>query len=131
MTPYENYRYAKLSRKNMTDQEQKKPSRGRQKHKDSSVYFKLSTEEKKELMAQAKNAGVSLSEFLRSKVVIVKTEELKECQKERNRTLANLANNMNQIARHCNTYKSETDAEKIASYLLGVGKKLDELIAKK
>ena len=67
----------------------------------------LNADEEKLLKEKAKKAGLSCSEFLRFTLYCYKlkeqpTEEIKEFNKQ----LIGIANNVNQIAKHANTYYS-------------------------
>lgn len=76
---------------------------------------------------KAEAAGVSVSELVRSAMTRVKTWTIAntEIERERNRELAKIGNNMNQIARWANTYKSAADAIEIVSHLRSIEQKMD------
>ena len=76
---------------------------------------------------KAASTGVSLSELVRSAMNRVKTwtPVNVEIERERNRELAKIGNNLNQIARWANTYKSAADAIEIVSHLRSIEQILD------
>lgn len=77
--------------------------------------------------AKAESAGVSVSELLRNAMSRVKTWTIAnaETERERNRELAKIGNNLNQIARWANTYKSAADAIEVVSHLRSIEQMLD------
>jgi len=76
---------------------------------------------------KAKAAEVSVSELVRSAMTRVKTWTIAntEIERERNRELAKIGNNLNQIARWANTYKSAADAIEIVSHLRSIEQMLE------
>lgn len=76
---------------------------------------------------KAEAAGVSVSELLRSAMTRVKTwtPVNAEIERERNRELAKIGNNLNQIARWANAYKSAADAIEVVSHLRSIEQMLD------
>ena len=56
------------------------------------------------LSKKAKTGGISKSQFLRNAIYFTSVNEIdKEAQKRRLYLLSNLTNNINQIAKYCNT----------------------------
>lgn len=120
---------------------------------DQHQTFRLTTFEKIKLQKFAKNHGKSVTEVLRGLVRSLDTkgtqkdlinayrysrgidETLKAISKSNQVTLAadktmlfylnNFANNINQIAKWANTYKSEADAQTVISALQGLVKTAD------
>lgn len=76
---------------------------------------------------KAKAAGVSVSELVRRAMTRVKTwtHANAEIEREQNRELAKIGNNLNQIARWANTYKSAADAIEVVSHLRSIEQMLD------
>ena len=76
---------------------------------------------------KAEAAGVSVSELVRSAMTRVKTwtPVNAEIERERNRELAKIGNNLNQIARWANAYKSAADAIEVVSHLRSIEQMLD------
>lgn len=76
---------------------------------------------------KAEAAGVSVSELVRRAMNRVKTwtPVNAEIERERNRELAKIGNNLNQIARWANTYKSAADAIEVVSHLRAIEQMLD------
>lgn len=76
---------------------------------------------------KAEAVGVSVSELVRSAMTRVKTwtPVNAEIERERNRELAKIGNNLNQIARWANAYKSAADAIEVVSHLRSIEQMLD------
>jgi len=76
---------------------------------------------------KAESTGVSLSKLVRSAMTRVKTwtPANAEIERERNRELAKIGNNLNQIARWANAYKSAADAIEVISHLRAIEQMLD------
>ena len=76
---------------------------------------------------KAEAAGVSVSELVRRAMNRVKTwtPVNAEIERERNRELAKIGNNLNQIARWANTHKETTDAIEVVSHLRAIEQMLD------
>jgi len=80
---------------------------------------------------KAEAAGVSVSELMRRAMTRVKTwtHANAEIERERNRELAKIGNNLNQIARWANIYKSDADAIEVVSHLRSIEQMLDSFFS--
>ncbi|MHB8989216.1 MAG: MobC family plasmid mobilization relaxosome protein [Desulfobulbia bacterium] len=80
---------------------------------------------------KAEAAGVSVSELVRRAMTRVKTwtHANSEIERERNRELAKIGNNLNQIARWANTYKSAADAIEVVPHLRSIEQMLDSFFS--
>lgn len=76
---------------------------------------------------KAEAAGVSVSELVRRAMTRVKTWTHADAgiERERNRELAKIGNNLNQIARWANTHKETADAIEVISHLRAIEQMLD------
>ena len=77
-----------------------------------------------ELKAHA--TGLSISQLGREAVAKVKITKLQDrnLQKERTRQIAKIGNNLNQIARWANTYKTNAQAAEVITHLLAISSAL-------
>lgn len=74
--------------------------------KTNRIIFKATNEEKELLQKKAIKANKNMSEFLRDSILFTQVVEIdKTFQKRQLFLLNNIANNMNQIAHHCNIKK--------------------------
>lgn len=73
-----------------------------------------------ELKAHA--AGLNISQLAREAVAKVKITKLQDkvLQKERTHQIAKIGNNLNQIARWANTYKSTAEAVEVITHLVAI-----------
>lgn len=92
------------------------PSRKRIAARPLFIKVRVSEEEKTHFEALAARSGVSLSDFIRKRLAGVRIYPA-HIGLERNRQLARIGNNMNQVARWANTQKSALEAVKILSTL--------------
>jgi L-alanine-DL-glutamate epimerase-like enolase superfamily enzyme len=99
----------------------------RDQHRTATIKVRVTVTEQAEWQAKAESAGVSVSELLRSAMARVKTwtPVNAEIERERNRELAKIGNNLNQIARWANAYKSAADAIEVVSHLRAIEQMLD------
>lgn len=71
------------------------------------ITFKVSEREKEVLEQKYKKTNLSRSEFIRQSIFFSEVKEIdKESQKRKLFLLNNIANNINQIAKYCNTKKA-------------------------
>lgn len=99
----------------------------RDQQRTATIKVRVTGAEQAGWQTKAEAAGVSVSELLRSAMTRVKTWTIAntEIERERNRELAKIGNNLNQIARWANTYKSAADAIEIVSHLRAIEQVLD------
>ena len=100
--------------------------------KDSKTRFvkiRVNDRERAEWKAAADNAGMTLSGLMRAAMGRVKpwSPEPRHLLKERNRQLARIGNNLNQIARWANTHKSAADSFEVARHLIALRRELERL----
>lgn len=80
------------------------------------VKFRVSAEEKDRFEKLAQGVGVSLSELIRKRLDSVRIRPA-EFEKERNRQIARIGNNLNQIARWVNVHKHGVEAVRVLAAL--------------
>jgi len=85
----------------------------------ANLAIRLTPSEKQELEAKATQTGLSVSELLRLAVKRTKTWTLgdRSLIQEKNRQLARIGNNLNQIAKWANTYKGKAGLAQTLSAL--------------
>jgi len=91
------------------------------------IKIRVTGAEQAEWQAKAEAAGVPVSELVRRAMTRVKTWSPANAgiERERNRELAKIGNNLNQIARWANAYKSAADAIEIVSHLRSIEQMLE------
>lgn len=91
------------------------------------IKIRLTGAEQAAWQAKAEAAGLSVSELIRRAVARVKTWTAAnaEVERQRNRELAKIGNNLNQIARWANTHKTAADAIEVVSHLRSIEQLLD------
>lgn len=91
------------------------------------IKIRLTGAEQAAWQAKAEAAGLSVSELIRRAVVRVRTWTAAnaEVERQRNRELARIGNNLNQIARWANTHKTAADAIEVVSHLRSIEQLLD------
>jgi hypothetical protein len=96
-----------------------------------SVFIKIRStpEERKTWNEKAKSLGVPLSELIRKSFGRVQPMPLnnKKIEAERNKQIARVGNNLNQIARWANSYKTNAEATQVISHLKSIEQVLKEL----
>ena len=98
------------------------------KRRDKWIHVKVSEKEREQWQALAKEKGVSVADLVRKSVGVqtLGTEPKRKARRTRQadpallRELARLGNNLNQIARWANTYKSSAEAEAVIRALLSI-----------
>ena len=83
------------------------------------IKVRFTDAEKAEAMDRAAAYGMTLSDFIRQRTLDFRLRQ-SPLEKERNRLLARISSNMNQIARWANTYKAGMDAVRIIAALAGI-----------
>lgn len=93
------------------------------------VKVRVDEQERAALHAKAKAAGVSLSELIRQAVGRVRTWTAidRASYAERTRELGRIGQNMNQISRWANTYKSGADAIEVVAHLRAIERELQRI----
>ena len=88
--------------------------------KSKIVTCRFSESEYKNLKSKADTTGVSVSKLVRKSVLRIRTwtAKNKKIEQEKIRQLARIGNNLNQIARFCNTYKEGADSLEIVQHLI-------------
>lgn len=93
------------------------------------VKLRVSPEERDEWNAKAKRAGMSLSDLIRRSFGRVKSMTItdRSIERTRNIQIQKVGNNLNQIARWANTYKTEADAVEVIEHLKAIEDELKKL----
>lgn len=94
--------------------------------RDRIVKFRVSEAEYDTVSAKARQSGYSLSGFIRHAMRRARIRHRQDAYRHQ-LELTRIGTNMNQIARWCNTYKTEADARQVAFYLYGVRQALEAL----
>lgn len=76
------------------------------------IKVRVSESEKTEIEHKAQLAGLTLSDFIRRTVAGSRTRQT-QAEREHLRLLARAGNNLNQLARWANTYKSDIETVRI------------------
>lgn len=76
------------------------------------IKVRVSESEKTEIEHKAQLAGLTLSDFIRRTVARSRTRQT-QAEREHLRLLARAGNNLNQLARWANTYKSDIEAVRL------------------
>ncbi len=90
------------------------------------ITVRLTNEEKLDWDLKAHAAGLSISELVRQAMNRVKIHHVgaRALQNERTRQIAKIGNNLNQIARWVNRYKTTTDTLEVVTHLVAIEKAL-------
>jgi len=85
---------------------------------------------------QADELGLSVSDFVRVRILVGVKENKKEYRKKNKKgcrevaaQIARVGNNLNQVAKWVNTYKSEADAARVIVFFSAALTKLEEIRA--
>jgi uncharacterized protein YukE len=103
---------------------------GRKHHqRNRTINARLSTDEFEEWQRKAAAAGVSLSELLRQAMSRTRPWTAAACdvERERNRQIARIGRNLNQIARWANRYKGRAEAVEVIAHLAAIERDLADL----
>ena len=103
-----------------------RPSRKRPATRPLFVKVRVSEEEKVQFESLAHDSGVTLSDFIRKRLAGVRIYPA-HIGLERNRQLARIGNNLNQIARWANMRKSALEAVTIISALESLRREIKAL----
>lgn len=90
------------------------------------VKVRATEAERQQWREKAEAAGLSLSDLVRQSLSKVRTwtAQDREAADARTRELAKLGNNLNQIARWANTYKTAADTVQVIAYLRAIEQEL-------
>ena len=93
------------------------------------VKVRATEAERAEWHANARSAGLTLSDLVRRSIGRVRTWTVAHAEVERGRTreLARLGNNLNQIARWANTHKEAIEAVEVIAHLVAIDRVLSTL----
>ncbi len=96
-------------------------------NKDTYIKIRLTKAEKEEWQEKAVRAGLSLSNLIRQAIRKTQTWTAPDRKliSEQTREISRLGNNLNQIAKWANTYKSTAEAMEIIECLREIEKKLE------
>ena len=86
------------------------------------ISIRLTDEEKLDWELKAHAAGLSISQLVREamgKVRVTKVGD-RSLQVERTRQIAKIGNNLNQIARWANTYKTTAEVVEVVTHLIAI-----------
>jgi hypothetical protein len=97
--------------------------------KDEWIKVRVSHDEYQEILEKAKKAGRSVSDLIRVSIQKAKAPTLSNLENERRiiREVARIGNNLNQIARICNSLKSDVDAFELLVALKGIEAEVQSL----
>ena len=93
------------------------------------ISIRLTDEEKLDWELKAHAAGLSISQLVREamgKVRVTKVGD-RSIQVERTRQIAKIGNNLNQIARWANTYKTTAEVVEVVTHLIAIEQALLDL----
>ena len=98
-------------------------------NKDSYIKIRLSKAEKERWQEKAVRAGVSLSNLIRQAMVRTQTWTVADrgLISEQTRQISRIGNNLNQIAKWANTYKSTAEAIEVIECLRAIEKAIAQL----
>ena len=93
------------------------------------ITVRLTDEEKLDWDLKAHAAGLSISELVRQAMNRVRISHVgdRSLQIERTRQIAKIGNNLNQIARWVNRYKTTADTVEVVTHLIAIEKALAAL----
>ena len=93
------------------------------------IAVRLTDEEKLDWDLKAHAAGLSISELVRQAMNRVRISHVgdRAVQIERTRQIAKIGNNLNQIARWVNRYKTSADTVEVVTHLVAIEKALLDL----
>ncbi len=93
------------------------------------IAVRLTDEEKLDWDLKAHAAGLSISELVRQAMNRVRISHVgdRAVQIERTRQIAKIGNNLNQIARWVNRYKTTADTVEVVTHLIAIEKALAAL----
>jgi len=90
------------------------------------ITIRLTDDEYLLLKQQSNNLDITLSEYIRKKILGNRERITNKCTKELLYEINRIGNNLNQIARHCNINKSVDKL--VLKELVDIEKKLNELM---
>lgn len=104
-------------------------TRPKREKKTHEICFLVSFDEKLTIQAKASSMGMNVSEFVRYSVrqVRVTTPHDRNLEKERSRQIAKIGNNLNQIAKWVNSFRSAADSVMVCGELKKIRLALERL----
>ncbi|MDJ0746734.1 MAG: MobC family plasmid mobilization relaxosome protein [Xenococcaceae cyanobacterium MO_167.B27] len=99
----------------------------------NTISIRLTDSEKLDWELKAHGAGLTISQLVREAMGKVRITNINDraLQRERTFQIAKIGNNLNQIARWANTYKSTAEAVEIVTYLIAIEQALLALTSTK
>ena len=94
--------------------------------KDKRVTIRFTDDEYNQLKSKADELDISLSTYIRKKTLGNREKLSTKCDKELLYKINRIGNNLNQIAKHCNTTK--TIDKLVLQSLVEIEKKLNDLV---
>lgn len=93
--------------------------------------LRLPKEAKAELATKAKTSGITTSELVRQSIKRTHTWTIadKKSIAQFTHEISRIGNNLNQIARWCNRYKTDADTVQVTSHLLAINRELKKCIS--
>ena len=91
------------------------------------LQIRLTDEERAELEAKANAAGMTMTDFVREHIGKTTIVNRKDWQRLVYLT-SNIANNLNQLAKWCNTYTSNIDAIRVVIKLAEIEKMVHQIV---
>ena len=98
--------------------------------KSKIVQARLTPKEYEELAQKAKLSNLKVSDLIRQAVKKTKTWTARDKKVESGKIcqLARIGNNLNQVARWCNTYKSDANSAEVISCLIAIEHELKKAL---
>jgi hypothetical protein len=88
--------------------------------------LRVSPSEKATIVAKAEIQGQTVTDFLRQRALDYRLR-VSPLEKERIRLIARIGNNLNQLARWCNTYKSQAEVLEVLVALAGLERTINAI----
>lgn len=99
--------------------------------KNKRIEIRINEGELDVLKKKAALSGLSFSDYLRQLAITGKVRRYKKTapiKAEMVREIAKIGNNLNQIARWCNTHKNNADAEEVLCALVAIEKEIRRVL---
>jgi hypothetical protein len=95
------------------------------------IKIRVTNDEKQEIYDKAILAGCTVTDLIRQSLCRVKTwtAKDKEVERERIREIRRLGQNLNQVAKWCNSHKSAADAMQVLVLLAVIERNLQKLLS--
>ena len=100
--------------------------------KNTSIKIRLSKQEKLEWKRKAETAGISIANLVRTAMKKTRTWTVSDrtLVQEKTRQISRIGNNLNQIAKWANTYKSTAETDEVVECLKAIKQSLEQLSEK-